>query len=112
MQSLRGRIVTGFYHAGSHRLIPIKTCPVNAAPLNALYGAVLKGLPSLPFGGYDEATHEGKLRHLVMRSGFHTGQTLLSFVLNGRLAAKGIKALVAVGAAGLPSTLTLNHNSL
>ena len=111
VQSLRGRIVTGFYHAGSHRLIPIKTCPVNAAPLNALYGAVLKGLPSLPFGGYDEATHEGKLRHLVMRSGFHTGQTLLSFVLNGRLAAKGIKALVAAGAAGRPSTLTLNHNS-
>ena len=111
VQSLRGRIVTGFYHAGSHRLIPIKTCPVNAAPLNALYGTVLKGLPSLPFGGYDETTHEGKLRHLVMRSGFHTGQTLLSFVLNGRLAAKGIKALVAVGASGRPSTLTLNHNS-
>ena len=111
VQSLRGRIVTGFYRGGTHRLAPVKNCPVNAAPLNALYGAVLKKLPSLPFGGYDETTHEGKLRHLVMRAGLNTGQTLLSFVLNGRLAARGIKALVAAGAAGRPSTLTLNHNS-
>lgn len=111
VQSLRGRIVTGFYRAGTHRLVQLKSCPVNASPLNALYGAVLKGLPSLPFGGYDETAHEGKLRHLVMRAGLNTGQTLLSFVVNGRLAAKGIKALVAAGAAGRPSTLTLNHNS-
>lgn len=111
VQSLRGRIVTGFYRASSHRLVQLESCPVNAVPLNALYKTVLKGLPTLPFGGYDETTHEGKLRHLVMRAGINTGQTLLSFVIKGRLAAKGIKALVAAGAAGRPSTLTLNHNS-
>lgn len=111
VQSLRGRIVTGFYRAGTHRLVPLKRCPVNAGPLDALYGTVLRALASLPFSGYDERTHEGKLRHLVMRAGLNTGQTLLSFVVNGRLAAKGIKALVAAGASGRPTTLTLNHNS-
>ena len=70
-----------------------------------------EGVNALPFDGYDERTHEGKLRHIVMRAGMNTGETLLSFVLNGRLAAKGIKALIALGAKGRPTTLTLNHNS-
>ena len=111
VQSLHGQIVTGFYRAGTHRLERLQECPVNAAPLNALYRTVLGGLKDLPFDGYDERTQEGKLRHIVMRAGLNTGQTLLSFVLNGRLAARGIKALAALGARAHPTTLTLNHNS-
>ena len=105
------RIATGFYRPGTHRLELIRSCPVNAAPLNALYESLLGGLSDLPFDGYDERDHTGKLRHIVMRAGMNTGQTLLSFVLNGKLSAKGLKALVALGAKGKPTTLTLNHNS-
>ncbi|MBQ9564987.1 MAG: 23S rRNA (uracil(1939)-C(5))-methyltransferase RlmD [Synergistaceae bacterium] len=105
------RIAAGFYRPGTHRLELIRRCPVNAAPLNALYESLLGGLSDLPFDGYDERTHEGKLRHIVMRAGMNTGQTLLSFVLNGRLSAKGLKALIALGSKGKPTTLTLNHNS-
>ena len=111
VQSLDGRAVTGFYRAGTHRLEFIRRCPVNAAPLDALYQSVLNGLASSPLDGYDERTHTGKLRHIVMRAGLNTGETLLSFVLNGRLSARGIKTLVALGAKGRPTTLTLNHNS-
>ena len=111
VQSFKGRIVTGFYRAGTHRLEWVRHCPVNADPLDALYRTLLDGLADLPFGGYDERTHEGKLRHLVMRAGLRTQETLLSFVINGKLSAKGVSALVALGAKGHPTTLTLNHNS-
>ncbi len=111
VQSFKGRIVTGFYRAGTHRLEWVRHCPVNAGPLDALYRTLLDGLADLPFGGYDERTHEGKLRHLVMRAGLRTQETLLSFVINGKLSAKGVSALVALGAKGHPTTLTLNHNS-
>ena len=33
---------------------------------------------------YDEQTHTGLVRHLYMRQGWHSGQRLLCFVLNGR----------------------------
>lgn len=105
------RIITGFYRAGTHRIEPIRSCPVDAAPLDEMYRALLPGLADLPFDGYDERTHQGKLRHIVMRAGLRTGQTLLSFVVNGRLAARGVKALVALGMRGRPTTLTLDHNS-
>nr|MCR4819118.1 23S rRNA (uracil(1939)-C(5))-methyltransferase RlmD [Fretibacterium sp.] len=111
VQSFKGRTVAGFYRAGTHRLEWVRHCPVNAEPLDALYQVVLGGLADLPLDGYDERTQEGKLRHLIMRTGMRTHETLLSFVVNGRLSAKGIHALAALGGKGHPTTLTLNHNS-
>ena len=113
VQNIRGKICTGFYRAGTHRLELIRQCPVNAKRLNEIYGKVLDGLESgrLPFDGYDERAGTGKLRHIIARTGIHTGESLLSFVLNGKLSAKSVKALAVLGNAARPSTITLNHNS-
>ncbi|MBQ9574447.1 MAG: 23S rRNA (uracil(1939)-C(5))-methyltransferase RlmD, partial [Synergistaceae bacterium] len=113
VQGVKGRIVTGFYRAGTHRLEFIRTCPVNAKRLNEMYGKILEGLETnhYPFDGYDEANHTGKLRHIIARTGINTGESLLSFVINGRLSAKSVKALAALGNSARPDTLTLNHNS-
>ncbi|MBQ9419719.1 MAG: 23S rRNA (uracil(1939)-C(5))-methyltransferase RlmD, partial [Synergistaceae bacterium] len=112
VQGVKGRIVAGFYRAGTHRLELIRQCPVNAMRLNEIYGKVLDGLEkNLPFDGYDERTNKGKLRHIIARTGINTGESLLSFVINGKLSAKSVKALAALGAAARPDTLTINHNS-
>ena len=113
VQGFKGRIVTGFYRAGTHRLEFIRSCPVNATRLNEMYSKILDGLETnhYPFDGYDEANHTGKLRHIIARTGINTGESLLSFVINGRLSAKSVKALAALGNSARPDTLTLNHNS-
>ena len=113
VQSLNGRIVTGFYRAGTHRLEFIRQCPVNAKKLNEIYGRILDGLTQnrYPFDGYNESNHTGKLRHIIARTGINTGESLLSFVINGKLSAKSVKALAALGNLARPDTLTLNHNS-
>ena len=113
VQGFKGKIITGFYRAGTHRLELIKNCPVNAKRLNEIYGKILNGLEnnSLPFDGYDEQTGKGKLRHLIARTGINTGESLLSFVINGRLSAKSVKSLTALGNSARPDTLTINHNS-
>ena len=113
VQSLNGRIVTGFYRAGTHRLEFIKNCPVNAKRLNEIYGKILDGLTQnhYPFDGYNETKHTGKLRHIIARTGINTGESLLSFVVNGKLSAKSVKALASLGNLARPGTLTLNHNS-
>ncbi len=113
VQAMNGKIVTGFYRAGTHRLEFIRSCPVNAARLNDIYGKVLEGLEenNYPFDGYDEAKHTGKLRHIIARTGINTGESLLSFVVNGKLSAKSVKALALLGNSARPDTLTLNHNS-
>ena len=113
VQSLNGRIVTGFYRAGTHRLEFIRSCPVNAKRLNEIYGKILDGLEEnhYPFDGYNEQTHTGKLRHIIARTGINTGESLLSFVINGKLSAKSVKALASLGNLARPDTLTINHNS-
>ena len=113
VQNIRGKVCAGFYRAGTHRLELIRQCPVNAKRLNEIYGKILDGLESerLPFDGYDERSGTGKLRHIIARTGLHTGESLLSFVVNGKLSAKSVKALAALGNSARPSTITLNHNS-
>ena len=113
VQNIRGKICTGFYRAGTHRLEFIRQCPVNAKRLNEMYGKILDGLEAsrYPFDGYDERTGMGKLRHIIARTGINTGESLLSFVINGKLSAKSVKALASLGSMARPSTLTMNHNS-
>lgn len=113
VQDHHGKIVAGFYRAGTHRLELIRQCPVNANRLNAMYGKLLDALDvgRFPFDGYDERANTGKLRHIITRTGINTGESLLSFVVNGRLSTRSVKALVSLGNSARPDTLTMNHNS-
>ncbi|MBR0074173.1 MAG: 23S rRNA (uracil(1939)-C(5))-methyltransferase RlmD [Synergistaceae bacterium] len=113
VQNINGEIKTGFYRAGTHRLEFIKFCPVNAKRLNEMYGKILDGLENnkYSFDGYDEKKNSGKLRHIIARTGINTEESLLSFVINGKLSAKNIKSLITLGNSARPDTLTINHNS-
>ncbi len=113
VQGINGKIVTGFYRAGTHRLEFIKKCPVNAVKINEIYGKILSGLENnhYSFDGYNERANTGKLRHIIARTGINTGESLLSFVINGKLSAKNVKSLALLGNSAHPDTITLNHNS-
>jgi 23S rRNA (uracil1939-C5)-methyltransferase len=112
VHKVKGKPTAGFYAAGSHRLVPLTACPVNAAPLNELLGVIQKELPTLELDVYDEREHKGALRHLILRAGLRTRQTLASLVVNGRLNARNMKSISGLlrPLKGL-TTLTLNHNS-
>ncbi|MDR1376803.1 MAG: 23S rRNA (uracil(1939)-C(5))-methyltransferase RlmD, partial [Synergistaceae bacterium] len=112
VHKVKGKPTAGFYAAGSHRLVPLTACPVNAAPLNGLFGVVQKELPALELDVYDEREHKGALRHLILRAGLRTGQTLVSLVINGRLDARNMKSIAGLRRSLKDlTTLTLNHNS-
>ncbi|MDR1875971.1 MAG: 23S rRNA (uracil(1939)-C(5))-methyltransferase RlmD [Synergistaceae bacterium] len=116
VRKIKGKPVAGFYEADSHRLARLEACPVNAAPLNGLFSVIQRELPGLDLSVYDEREHAGALRHVVLRSGLHTGETLVSLVVNGRLNARNMKSIARLyrplrDAATRMPTLTLNHNS-
>jgi 23S rRNA (uracil1939-C5)-methyltransferase len=69
----RGALRTGFYRRGSHEVVPVDRCPVLDETLETLYGTLRDLLPQAPFDGYDEKTHRGHLRHLVLRRGTRSG---------------------------------------
>ncbi|MDR1377157.1 MAG: 23S rRNA (uracil(1939)-C(5))-methyltransferase RlmD [Synergistaceae bacterium] len=121
VRKIKGKPVAGFYEADSHRLVRLEACPVNASPLDRLFAVIQRELPKLELGVYDEREQKGALRHVLLRAGLHTGETLVSLVVNGRLSARNVKSIVGLyrplkeavrGSMTLGSTtLTLNHNS-
>ncbi len=75
-----GHFVTGIYEPRSHHLVPYHTCPIQAEEINALLQKVIGKIERSGLTPYQEKKHEGFLRHLAVRRGMKTGETLLAFV--------------------------------
>ena len=110
--NLNGRPAAGFFRARSHQLIPVERCRIQSDSADRIRGAVLRWMEEQQVPAYDEATCTGCVRHIFVRSGFVTGQTLLCLVVNGR-SVPGSNHLAEAVLAAAPevSTIVLNFNS-
>lgn len=61
-----GRTVLGFYAERSHRIVEIGECPVTGWA-DRVISAVKNFAEKCGLDGYDEETHTGQLRHIVVR---------------------------------------------
>ena len=77
------RVVTGFFAAHSHTVIESEDCLLTPPEFSAIIRAVKDHVVRFHIPVYNEETHEGLLRHLLIRKGFSTGEILISLVLNG-----------------------------
>ncbi len=80
-ESATGPVQAGYYRKGSHRLINLNQCPVQDPRLDPLLAQVKQDLTAQGWSVYDEATHQGTLRHLALRLGRRTGEMLLTLVV-------------------------------
>jgi len=83
----------GFYQMGSHHLIPVELCPVLEDSLNDVAKVVFSKLKSLKIPGYDEKTHNGLLKHIILRKGSFTGDIVVCIVLKELPGRKWIRIL-------------------
>ncbi len=119
--------VLGFFAAGSHRLVPLPLggvacpggpgdapgagrrgpgCAIQHPALDAVAETTLTAVRELGLSPYDEATHQGLLRHVVARAAAATGEVAVALVVNGsgfpaesalaRRLAEGVPGLVGV----------------
>lgn len=77
-------IHTGFYAAGSHRIIPNDHCRIQHPLINRIVEATLQVLNAEHVSIYNEELHKGLLRHLLVRIGTVTEEGMLVFVTNGK----------------------------
>lgn len=78
-----GHIITGFYAGRSHRIIRTPDCLLQPVWMNELAARTCALLEEYNIEPYNEETGKGRVRHLYMRQGWHSGQRLLCFVVNG-----------------------------
>lgn len=103
----------GFYQMGSHHLIPVELCPVLEDSLNDVAKVVFSKLKNLKIPGYDEKTHSGLLKHIILRKGSFTGDIVVCIVLKelpgrkwSRILEKAAKDIASL----FPSVKGLNVN--
>lgn len=77
----KGNIISGIYQTGTHRIVPVESCLLENAKADAIIGTIRGLLKSFKIKVYDEDTNYGLLRHVLIRTGYATGQIMVVLVL-------------------------------
>ena len=75
-----GKIRSGVYQSGTHRIVSVDDCLIEDKTADKIIVAVRKLLPSFHLTTYNEDTHKGFLRHVLVKRGFATGEVMLVLV--------------------------------
>ena len=77
----KGNIISGTYQSGTHRIVPVESCLLENEKSDAIIGTIRGLLKSFKIKVYDEDTGYGLLRHVLVRTGYQTGQIMVVLVL-------------------------------
>ena len=75
-----GKIISGVYQSGSHNVVGIDSCQIEDVTADKIITAVRRLMPSFKMTTYNEDTHKGFLRHILVKRGFATNQVMLVMV--------------------------------
>ncbi|MDA3731455.1 23S rRNA (uracil(1939)-C(5))-methyltransferase RlmD [Niameybacter massiliensis] len=105
-----GKVQIGFYMSRTHKVVDWSTCGIQDKRCEQIIEIVRNFLEVNNISIYDEETHKGLVRHLMIKTGFYTGEVMVCLVVNGNELPHSDKLLEALHAVeGLTSVL-LNIN--
>ena len=78
-----GNIVAGFFAGRTHSIINAEDCLVAPEVSNLILHTVKSFIEYHKISVYNEKTGQGLIRHLVLRTGYRTGEIMVCLVLNG-----------------------------
>ena len=79
-----GELITGFYAGRTHSIIANTTCYLGQARNKEILEAILSYMKENGVSAYDELTGKGYVRHILIRSGFTSGEVMICLVINGK----------------------------
>lgn len=85
-----GKIITGFYAGRTHAIIESEDCLLGVQENQKILACIRDYMEEYGIRPYDEESHTGLVRHVLIRKGFKTGELMVCLVLNG--AVKALKA--------------------
>jgi len=79
-----GNVVTGFYAARTHSIIPVEDCLLGVKENAPILTAIKEWMLANQVGAYDETSGKGLLRHVLIRYGFTTKEIMVCLIINGK----------------------------
>jgi len=75
-----GKIVSGFYRSGTHKIIAIDECHIEDKRASKIVSAVKKLMSAFHYDPYNEDTGYGLIRHLLIKTSYHYDEIMLTIV--------------------------------
>ena len=76
----KGKVVAGMYKEGTHQIVPIEDCKIEAITASRIIKTTTKLIEDFKFLVYDEDKHTGFMRHILIRKADHTKQVMVILV--------------------------------
>jgi 23S rRNA (uracil1939-C5)-methyltransferase len=91
-----GRVVAGFYQTRSHEIADTDVCIIQTEEADEILREMKKELGRLGIAPYNEKTHQGMLRHVVVRKGRATGEIMVVLVTKKKKFPQQDEAVAAI----------------
>jgi 23S rRNA (uracil1939-C5)-methyltransferase len=78
-----GSIAIGFYAGRTHSIIDTEHCYIGAKINDKILKVIRGFIEKYNIEPYNEETHKGLLRHILIRVGYSTGEIMVCLVVNG-----------------------------
>ena len=77
-----GKIITGFYKANSHVIVPIEKCYIEDERSTAILKTIRDLMKEIRVEPYDEDKRSGVIRHILIRTSYYKKQIMVVLVTN------------------------------
>ena len=111
IRKIDGKVQTGFFATRSHKLIPLETCYIQDPKKEIVMKAVLDFLDKYQISIYDEEKHLGLVRHLMIKTGYHTEEMMVCLVINGHRLPHAEEFVNTLKAVAPITSIILNHHT-
>lgn len=83
-QNESGQMVAGFYKTKSHSIVDMERCLIQTGEADVVMADLKRELEISGMRPYDEKSHQGMLRHVVVRKGRATGEVMVVLVTKSK----------------------------
>lgn len=80
----KNHIASGFFARGTHRIVGVPDCCVEAPGARAILNSVARAAEACHIPAYEEDQCRGLLRYAIVRMGYHTDEVMLTIVTRER----------------------------
>lgn len=75
-----GKVISGIYQSATRRIVPTESCMLEDERADKIVQTIRTLCPAFKLKPYDLATGRGFLRHVLVRSGYHSGELMVVLV--------------------------------
>ncbi len=94
-----GVLISGFFAGRTHQIIPVEDCLLGVPENREIVQRLLQFMQTHRISAYDEESHNGIVRNVLIRKGFYTNQLMVCIIINADslpFAEKLVKSLLQV----------------